>query len=54
MPMNTYGVVRWAAAENGTLCCASTEEEVIHVKEILLADYVLPKLALMRLAHSTY
>lgn len=51
--MSTYGVVRQAAAEIGTLCCGSTEEEVIHVKEILLADYVLPKLALMRLAHCT-
>lgn len=43
-----------SAAEIGTLCCGSTEEEVIYVREILLADYILPKLALMRLAHFTY
>lgn len=52
--MSTYGVVRWAPAVVGTLCYGSTEKEEIYVKEILLADDVLPKPALMRLARSTY
>lgn len=40
--MNNYGVVRWAAAEIGTLCCGSVEEEVIHVREIRLAIMFFP------------
>lgn len=40
---------------NDLWCCGSIEEEVIHVREILLADYILfPKLALMSLAHFIY
>lgn len=39
---------------NDLWCCGSIEEEVIHVREILLADYILPKLALMGLAHFIY
>lgn len=39
---------------NDPWCCGRVGEEGIHVREVLLADYILPKLVLMRLAHFIY